>query len=81
MALRSEGRFHGSKVRGQVRSRSRSVCNVHNAGHAREKFAGNFGKKVGSGVRVIFEEIFANLSVRVSKNLRDETRCYGKRWV
>ena len=37
-------------------SRSRSVCNVHdNAGHAWEK--GNFGKKVGSGVRVIFEEI------------------------
>ena len=31
------------------------------SGHAREKFAmkGNFGKKVGSGVRVIFEEIFA----------------------
>ena len=60
-------------------SRSRSVCNVHdNAGHAREKFAGNFGKKVGS--RVIFEEIFANLSVRrVSKNLRGSSRCYRKR--
>ena len=71
------GFYVGLDIAGQVRSRSRSVCNFHdNAGHAREKFAGNFGKKVGSGVRVIFEEICRFVC---RKNLRGSFRCYGKR--